>query len=116
MLAQLLMHRATNADNVGAALAVYDAVRRPYAQGVAASSAEAGEMLQLLGKYADPTDDELRAMGRRLETYDEWHKDGDIAHDVAQALQLLEKSIGKDAPGRFGVMQDEVGQAFSVSV
>ncbi|KZV88785.1 FAD/NAD(P)-binding domain-containing protein [Exidia glandulosa HHB12029] len=93
LLSQLLIHEKTNADNVAKVLKVYDIIRRPYSQAVAASSFEAGEMLQLLGTYSNPSREDLQAMGRRLETYDEWHKDGDLNQDIEHAMEALEREL-----------------------
>lgn len=96
LLGQLLRRPDVNAQNVGRVLAVYDQLRRPYAQRVAESSAEAGEMLQLLGKYSNLSRDGLRAMGHRLATYDEWHKDGDLDADIVEAMKLADEALSSD--------------------
>ncbi|EJD50447.1 FAD/NAD(P)-binding domain-containing protein [Auricularia subglabra TFB-10046 SS5] len=83
MLARLLQGSHT----VEETLRVYNAVRREHANTVAESSARAGHMLQSLGT-ADP--DAIKALARELETFDEWHKSGDVEADVEKALKLLQ--------------------------
>lgn len=90
MLARLLRH----SYDVDETLRVYDAVRRPYAQAVAESSATAGQLQQSLG--IGPGDSAaVRAIGRELETFDDWHKDGDVEADVQEALALLHTHVNE---------------------
>lgn len=98
VLARILEHPSTNRDTLVRALEVYDAVRRPFAQMVAAGSEENGLAFTLSHPEFVLTDNEteeekmkvLKGMVERVVKNWSWAWQTNIEDDVQQALAMLD--------------------------
>ena len=108
LLAQFLGHPLVTLVTLPTALQTYDAIRRPFAQRVAALSKRSSELHHLNGpEFADLTEEEsmrgnrlsqprLDELGREIEALREW-RDGrsDIMTENAESLRKLEEALAQ---------------------
>jgi len=97
LLAEILGHHRTTLSTLSRALRIYDAIRRPFAQMVAAKSREGGLLYTLnypglTAEQLHNSTEKLDRIANKIRTNWEWAWESTIDGDVDRAIAMLEAS------------------------
>lgn len=107
VLGRLLGQPGVSRGNIPVLLSIYDEIRRPVAQGVAARSLKSGQLHSFIAPELDaispnlstnengPAQEQLGIVAEMIERLKDWRKGTTVEKDCQAAIRKLQKELGQ---------------------
>ncbi|KAH9894088.1 FAD/NAD-P-binding domain-containing protein [Cubamyces lactineus] len=107
VLGRLLGQPSVTRDNIAVPLKIYDEIRRPVAQAVAARSLKSGQLHSFIAPELDaispglsadgnePTQEQLKHVAKMIDQLKDWRQGTTVGQDCDAAIQKLDEELGQ---------------------